>query len=234
MCGLGQGAFNRPASAQPILQDSACHAEFSSPLRNVHGLIVECDITPARRILSFSKFIWASISDLFAPSCPPTIFFRVWAVIIREAINRVFRTRSWSHVAQKHIETVSPFVADVDAASSVIVEILTGRVIAAFFHPAPRFIFWRLIPSWCRTMHGATLHNRFTTRATAAFRMARREMSRCGDRDVSAIASAYPSDVLATVKTLLNYHQRVESTTSQVDHFHTAQFYAALSLAQRI
>lgn len=72
---------------------------------------------------------------------PSAVPRRIWAVIVRVAVNGVPRRRARPHVCIKRLEALAPFVANVDPTAAIVRVAGIVRVFAALDNACPTVVF---------------------------------------------------------------------------------------------
>ena len=108
------------------------NAELLRPLGNTFRFTIECQQSVIR-----------SVSVLLRVCRPTAVSGFVIAVLIWEAIYRMVRRWSRSHVCHEVVKRGLPSLANRNSSSSVIGEILIGLQQASFFHGTPALVFAR-------------------------------------------------------------------------------------------
>ncbi len=154
-----QGAFFGPAAVQSALQGAFRQAQFSFPCRKALSLPVVREISHPSTIVRLLK------------RCrPSTVARSVIAVVVQSVKRQAWRARS--HVSKKGGEVIAPFVAHRNAASAVVLRVLSICIEAAPFGFAPRVVFTRSALSVCSTSGNQFVFGKAPTRARDSVRQA--------------------------------------------------------------
>lgn len=131
-------ALYSPASSDSIKNSASSYASFFSPFRDGHSPSIESN-----------NFIGSGISGLLFFSSPPTVFWAVVSVIVN-AVDRVARCWSFSHVFNKWIKRLTPSITNFNASPSIPFEAFIFWVVTAAKHRHPASIFRRSRSFVCR------------------------------------------------------------------------------------
>lgn len=134
--------------------------------------------------------IIALVVSLFGASGPTDISRSVGAVVV-DAIKRVVGSRPQSHIVQKQLERVAPFLAHRDPTTAIVREIRTVRVVAPSLGVAPCAVFRRFRMCVAVTKSQALALGKglgWAPLTTARFRCATPQMIQLDDAFTSAVA----------------------------------------------
>ncbi len=124
----GQRFFRRPAVPQPLIDGDSFNARTLGPLGHV-----------LRNAVAGYKAIVSPVISLLFGDGPPTILRGVRAVIVRESVDCMDRTRAFPHVGQKVGEAVGaePPLANFDPTATVSCVTASDRIGAPENHLIP-------------------------------------------------------------------------------------------------
>lgn len=173
-----QRTFNSPPHPEPANYSARRDSHTLSPLLDAHGSAVKRE-----------KSVVFRVSVLLKASCPTTIGFAIWAIVVL-ALQRVLRRWLWSHISEK-VSKVAPSLANLNPSSSVSRPRWLARICAARVHRFPCSVF----ASRCQMAHAVnresarrTLPNQTSTGLRAAIFKTGPHYRCCG----AAIAKARP------------------------------------------
>ncbi len=116
-----------------------CHASFKDSVSQSH-IGAPCNGGKRRNGHSLALIddvsVLARVARLLAP-CRPSAVCRFVIAVVVDAVNRMIRRRSMSHVGQECLERLAPSVAHANAASAVIAPFVGSGIHASFADTKP-------------------------------------------------------------------------------------------------
>jgi len=163
---------DRLAAAKARMDGMCWYSCDLSPLCYRHAL------SPQRKNAAFS-----SVSGLFLSAGPAAVLRRV-AFLIVDAVNRMLRGGTPTHIFKERLEGISPALTHRNAAAAVSAVAAIVLIVTTLNHTNPNPIL------------GAFVHPVFDPKAAAASSMSTVQIPRINGRDISAAATAQPSAAL--------------------------------------
>lgn len=177
---------------------------------------------------SVARFILPAVVRLLLQRGPSAIGKFVVAVKIRKSV-KCLAFGAWTHIAQKSLEAIFPFVTHRYSATAIIRELSSFRIEASRFSIVPRRILSRCLPALPVSVGNALCSGRFVSKAAAARRMPGSQMFASNDNGISTITLARPCNPSTfrqprtPVCGDLYNNQSSKALLGQVNQFHGAK-----------
>ena len=202
-----QGAFNRPASVQAVMQHNRADITLPCPLEQSHSFSVK-----------FDKPSIFSVVTLLYWSCPSTVFRGVIAVAINP-IN-AGSDRAISHIRQKVFKQL-PTLTKFDASPPISWVFFIVWIAASLAQRSPRCIQRMILSCFCMTMNNRAQCFCFLSvqaPTTLCFTVAQTASN--GSGIIPAIAATQPEVIAASFgSSPLNNSQPSKSLAGQINYF---------------
>lgn len=196
--------FNRWIFTQTMSQSRIINIQNGCPVTQAKGSVLKCNPPIA-----------AGVSVLVRPNRPSRITSFVIAIIIRKPIKRMFEAWTLANIFQKTQEIISPFRANSDTASDIILTTSPIRVLATGDHILPCCIFRGFLYTRTVAMFNAVFNFKTPTRTRIAGfqlvsndRMQSSTVTLAQPRRSFGELFANKTENLPTAKALMAYIQR--------------------------
>jgi hypothetical protein len=193
--GRVQRALHGPSRLQAAIEFLLVQPVSGSPISDAQRFTVMC-----------KHSIASMVAVLLCVSCPSDVTWEVTAHIV-DAVKSVPRRWTWPNITNEHTE-VSPFTADGDASSTVMVKFPVIWVLASVEHRGPSAVFGWVSQSVTRRAGLA--------QATTTSRVASYQVPSLDDYFTTAIAAAEPLRFTSR-RSKFNSDKRTESVADPVD-----------------
>ncbi len=195
-----QGTFNGPSVAKPTAKYPAAYAGSIGPFWQWESLAV----IGQHPIVSF---VFALLNR-----CRPSAVAGCVSRIIVDAVNRVLRAWTLSHIVIERLKGLSPSLTDRDATTPVLVIALGFVVFASKDHCVPNAILWRF---------GQTVSNvgslLFSQEASAACNLQSNQIARTNGSRLSARAIAIPVVMLPAFSGIRNNSETPKGSSKKIN-----------------
>lgn len=194
-----QDALKRPLKRQPRSQRFVGYANDRGPLADRVRPAIEGQVMVPPRVVV-----------LIGACRPSTIVRRIRTVVIN-AVERVVRRGTRTHVANKGRELV-PRLADDDPARPIVGEVLHPGIMATAFHSLPHAVFFRARAA----MRSGAAAFLFSVQAAATPRPCATQRGSSDGRQLPALATTTPVQLIVSNRRSAKHGQSSHDATSHV------------------
>lgn len=152
--------------------------------------------------------------------------------VVVDAIYRMLTRGARTHIGKKRIEGGEPLVADVNAASAIVMEIFMRRVIAPLSHPKPCLVFAAPVArgSVFRIASPQSA-NELTMQAPTALGVSVAQITSAHEDVRPAVATARPKHAsIGWMRHTGCRDQSAESFPGEIARFHMSNFTTGVSI----
>ena len=190
--GHSEGFFHRPmATVYSPVKRVYGHFSLDSPVRETLGASVKCQ-----------QYVRAFVPQLLATRGPSAILWSV-VIFIVDAIKRMRRGRTLTHVGVEGFKRIPPSIAHADASPAVVLECSVCRIVTTAFCARPGPMFRRV----CHAVSEFQKMSRFTKLTPARFGIPLPHGIKGRNRGVSAVTSESKSPKLSDLNDFIDYDQ---------------------------
>ena len=176
--GRTQNGRDRPATRKAMTKGRDRDSCDLSPLYYCHTFPFQC-----------KDAIAPPIPQLFFFDRPPAIFWTV-ALLVIDAVNRMFRGWTFAHVSEEGLEGMPPLRANQNPARSVVAIGRFFGVVATLKHVSPNLI----LTAFRHSVFGKEESGRFPLKAATTLAMSTAQESPSNDNGISTSAATQPAD----------------------------------------